>query len=76
MNQLLCTLRYYATGSQLITCGDVIGVEEPTACRIIHRVTHAIALLYKKYIKSPDTIQEQRFFALYNVQVWFQYIAQ
>ncbi|KAH9642289.1 hypothetical protein HF086_009653 [Spodoptera exigua] len=47
MNQLLCTLRFYATGSQLITCGDMIGVHESTACRIVHRVTHAIALLYK-----------------------------
>lgn len=43
MNQLLCTLRYYATGSQLIACGDMIGVQEATSCRIIHRVTHAIA---------------------------------
>lgn len=59
MNQLLCTLRFYATGSQLITCGDLIGVHESTACRIVHRVTHAIALLYSKYIKLPQTEEEQ-----------------
>lgn len=55
MNQLLCTLRFYATGSQLITCADVIGVDESTACRIVHRVTHAIASLYHNYIKFPNT---------------------
>ncbi|KOB68358.1 Uncharacterized protein OBRU01_18464, partial [Operophtera brumata] len=43
VNQLLCALRFYATGSQLITCGDMIGVHESTACRIVHRVTNAIA---------------------------------
>ncbi|KOB67262.1 Uncharacterized protein OBRU01_17896, partial [Operophtera brumata] len=43
MNQLLCALRFYATGSQLITCGDMIGVHESTACRFVHRVTNAIA---------------------------------
>ncbi|KAL0840301.1 hypothetical protein ABMA28_015573 [Loxostege sticticalis] len=32
LNQILCTLRFYATGSQLITCGDLIGVDESTAC--------------------------------------------
>lgn len=59
MNQLLCTLRFLATGSQLITCGDIIGVHESTACRIVHRTIHAIALLYKYYIKFPNTVAEQ-----------------
>ncbi|XP_045500757.1 putative nuclease HARBI1 [Colias croceus] len=59
MNQLLCTLRYYATGSQLTACGDVIGAHESTACRILHRVTHAIASLYSEYIKMPVTVDEQ-----------------
>ncbi|XP_045453625.1 putative nuclease HARBI1 [Melitaea cinxia] len=59
MNQLLCTLRYFATGSQLTACGDVIGAHESTACRILHRVTHAIAFLYSDFIKMPITATEQ-----------------
>lgn len=59
MNQLLCTLRFLATGSQLITCGDMIGVHESTACRIVHRAIHAIASLYHSYIKFPNTVAEQ-----------------
>lgn len=59
MNQLLCALRYYATGSQLTTCGDVIGVHESTACRILHRVTHAIASLRPEYIVIPTSQTEQ-----------------
>lgn len=59
MNQLLCTLRYFATGSQLTACGDVIGIHESTACRILHRVTHSIASLYSQYIKMPITETEQ-----------------
>lgn len=59
MNQLLCALRYYATGSQLTTCGDVIGVHESTACRIIHRVTHAIASLRPEFIQMPTSETNQ-----------------
>lgn len=59
MNQLLCTLRYYATGSQLTACGDVIGAHESTACRILHRVTHAIASLYSEFINMPVSAHEQ-----------------
>lgn len=60
LNQILCTLRFYATGSQLITCGDLIGVDESTACRIVHRVTHAITSLYHSYIKLPSTSEDQQ----------------
>lgn len=60
MNQLLCTLRFYATGSQLLTCGDFVGVHESTACRTIHRVTDAIAKLYPQFIFMPTTEAEQR----------------
>lgn len=56
MNQLLCTFRSFATGSQLITCGDMIGVHESTACRIVHRVTHAIASLRHIFIQDLSNI--------------------
>ncbi|KOB71739.1 Uncharacterized protein OBRU01_13271, partial [Operophtera brumata] len=45
VNQLLCALRFYATGSQLITCGDMIGVHESTACRIVHRTSYMMTPL-------------------------------
>lgn len=69
MNQLLCTLRYFATGSQLTACGDVIGAHESTACRIVHRITHAIASLYSEFIIMPVTVTEQNEVAakFYNI---------
>ncbi|CAK1602659.1 unnamed protein product [Parnassius mnemosyne] len=48
INQLLLTLRYYATGSQQITMGDYCGMSKSTSHRIIHRVTVAIASLEER----------------------------
>jgi nuclease HARBI1 len=69
MNQVLSTLRYFATGSQLTACGDIIGAHESTACRILHRITHAIACLYSDFIKMPVTVNEQNTIAaqFYNI---------
>ncbi|KAE8739090.1 hypothetical protein FOCC_FOCC015413 [Frankliniella occidentalis] len=53
VNQLLLCLRYYATGCSQLSAGDFSGVSEPTAHRIVHRVTRAIALLYKDHIYVP-----------------------
>ncbi|XP_047988510.1 putative nuclease HARBI1 [Leguminivora glycinivorella] len=69
MNQLLCTLRYFATGSQLVTCGDFIGVHESTACRTIHKVTDAIARLYPEFIVMPRTEEELRQAAMKFYQI-------
>ncbi|XP_028156430.1 putative nuclease HARBI1 isoform X1 [Ostrinia furnacalis] len=55
VNQLLLTLRYYATGCHQLTMGDFSGVSRPTANRVIHRVTAAIASLSRDYIKFPQT---------------------
>ncbi|CAH0730588.1 unnamed protein product, partial [Brenthis ino] len=55
INQLLLTLRYYATGCHQLTMGDFSGVSLPTANRVIHRVTAAIASLSRDYIKFPQT---------------------
>ncbi|XP_024940238.1 uncharacterized protein LOC112494277 [Cephus cinctus] len=43
MNQLLLTLRFYATGTHLISAGDFSGVSKTSAHRIVHKVTAAIA---------------------------------
>lgn len=58
--QLLITLRYYATGSIQIVIGDLMGVHQTTAGKIVHRVTAAIASLSKNYIKMPSTADEIR----------------
>ncbi|CAK1602658.1 unnamed protein product [Parnassius mnemosyne] len=58
INQLLLTLRYYATGSQQITMGDYCGMSKSTSHRIIHRVTVAIASLGRQFIKFPASEEE------------------
>ena len=60
VNQLLLTLRFYATGSFQILVGDTFSVHKSTACRIIHRVTAAIARLRPNYVRFPTTGQERR----------------
>ncbi|RVE41446.1 hypothetical protein evm_013903 [Chilo suppressalis] len=55
INQLLLTLRFYATGCHQLTIGDFCGVSRTTANRVIHRVTAAIATLGHNYIKFPQT---------------------
>lgn len=60
MEQLLLTLRIYATGSFLITMGDFSGVSTTSVHYIVHRVSEAIARLRPRYIKFPSTEQEIR----------------
>ncbi|RVE39824.1 hypothetical protein evm_015526 [Chilo suppressalis] len=55
INQLLLTLRFYATGCHQLTIGDFCGVSRTTANRVIHRVTAAIATLGHNNIKFPQT---------------------
>ena len=47
MDRLLLTLRYYATGSFIITVADFIGVSKVSAFNFIKLVTNAIASLRK-----------------------------
>lgn len=49
--QLLLTLRYYASGSMQICVADFMGVSKSSACRIIKRVSAAIASLSRNYVK-------------------------
>lgn len=58
MQQFLLTLRFYATGSFIISAGDFAGVSTTSAYRIIHRVTNAIARLQQHIIKFPTTNNE------------------
>ena len=49
INQLLLTLRFYATGSFQLVVGDLFKVHKSTASRIMHKVTAAIASLCPKF---------------------------
>ncbi|XP_018360525.1 PREDICTED: putative nuclease HARBI1 [Trachymyrmex cornetzi] len=71
MNQFLLTLRFYATGSHLISAGDFSGVSKTIAHRIVHRVTDAIARLRPRFIKFPTLTNEIK-----TEQIKFFYIAQ
>jgi len=61
MNQLLITLRFYATGTFQLVLADLIHIDKSTACRIIHKVTAAIAKLCPKYvpIQSPGGVNAE-----------------
>ncbi|KAK9731963.1 DDE superfamily endonuclease [Popillia japonica] len=58
MNQLLCALRFYATGSFQQVIGDCMNIHKCTVCRCIHRVLHHIALMAQEYIKMPATAND------------------
>jgi hypothetical protein len=51
--KLLLTLRYYATGTFQEACGDLCDISQPSASRIIKRVSEAIARLKIHYIQFP-----------------------
>lgn len=53
VDQILITLRYYATGSYQRVIGDIFKVEQPTVHRIVHKVTAKIASLKSQYINMP-----------------------
>ncbi|XP_060846433.1 putative nuclease HARBI1 [Rhopalosiphum padi] len=57
-HMLLMTLRYFASGSFLIVCGDFVGVHKSTASRTITRVSRAIARLNSQFIRFPETEEE------------------
>jgi len=58
MNQLLLTLRFYATGSYLLSAADFSGVSKTSSHRIVHRVSKAIARLRPRFIKLPVLAEE------------------
>lgn len=60
MNQLLITIRFYATGSHQIAIGDMHGVDVSTVSRIVKKVTSAIIKLRNHHIKMPTTPNEMQ----------------
>ncbi|ENN83189.1 hypothetical protein YQE_00452, partial [Dendroctonus ponderosae] len=70
INQLICALRFYATGCMQIAAGDSTGCSTTTAHRIVHRVSAAIAALRPQFVKFPETAPE-----IWKIQVGFYSIA-
>ncbi|XP_067635479.1 putative nuclease HARBI1 [Eurosta solidaginis] len=58
LEMLLLALRFYASGSFLITVADFCGVSVATASRVVRKVSIAIAELSAEYIKMPKTNME------------------
>ncbi|XP_018402026.1 PREDICTED: putative nuclease HARBI1 [Cyphomyrmex costatus] len=54
IHQLLLTLRFYATGAFQIAVADFAGIHTSTACRIIKKVTIALASEYRRYVRFPE----------------------
>lgn len=62
INQLLTTLRFYASAGNLATVADFSGMDISTVSRIIAKVTHSIARLSAQFVKMPtpeNLIKEQ-----------------
>lgn len=58
--QVLTTLRYYATGTFQSAVGDLCSrIHQTTAGKAIHRVSRAIASLRPEFITFPTTREEQ-----------------
>lgn len=63
MEQLLLALRFYATGSFHLIVGDIVGISKATACRIVHKVSVAIAALRPHYIAFPEAQERPKIIA-------------
>ena len=58
--QITAALKFYATGNFQITDGDLIGLSQPSVCRIIKRVSISIAGKKLHFIKFPSEAEGQR----------------
>ncbi|XP_030745076.1 putative nuclease HARBI1 isoform X2 [Sitophilus oryzae] len=63
---LLLTLRFYASGSFQIVCGDLKGLSQSTVSRVVTRITRRLAAHSRTYITFPlneDIPEMQRQFS-------------
>lgn len=58
VQQLMITLRYYASGCFQIVAGDLFGIHQTTAGKTVHQVSKALARLSNRYIQMPTTETE------------------
>lgn len=66
--QVLLTLRFYATGTFQEVVGELIGVDQSTASRTVHRVTAAFLPQLPHWISLPSRAEagrmKQKFYAM------------
>ncbi|XP_026736278.1 putative nuclease HARBI1 [Trichoplusia ni] len=58
--QILVCLRFYATASFQIVCGDLLNVSQPAASNIVANISRLIALQQRHYIKYPQDMISHR----------------
>ena len=58
MQQVLIALRFYATGTFQRVIGDLFGVSVFAACRVIHKVSRAIAKQKRQFLSIPGNLAD------------------
>ncbi|GFT31606.1 nuclease HARBI1 [Trichonephila clavipes] len=61
--QVLIALRFYAVSCMQLAIADLFDVSQPTVCRVVHRVSEAIASLLPDFIHLPVN-REEKFFSI------------
>ncbi|GFS79711.1 putative nuclease HARBI1 [Trichonephila clavipes] len=58
VEQVLIALRFYAVSCMQLAIADLFDVSQPTVCRVVHRVSEAIASLLSDFIHLPVNREE------------------
>ncbi|GFT40566.1 prostaglandin reductase 3, partial [Trichonephila clavipes] len=58
VEQVLIALRFYAVACMQLAIADLFDVSQPTVCRVVHRVSEAIASLLPDFIHPPVNREE------------------
>ncbi|GFX24180.1 nuclease HARBI1 [Trichonephila clavipes] len=58
VEQVLIALRFYAVACMQLAIADLFDVSQPTVCRVVHRVSEAIASLLPDFIHIPVNREE------------------
>ena len=58
--QVLVTLRYYASGSFLDVCGELIGIDQSTVSRTVIQITEAFLRQVPNHVRLPNRCQADR----------------
>lgn len=64
---MFVTLRFYATGSFLQAVADSAGIDTATACKIVYKVSRAIARIEIIFIKLPSTNEKMQLTAIFFI---------
>ncbi|XP_046399986.1 putative nuclease HARBI1 [Ischnura elegans] len=56
--KLLIALRFYATGSFQLVCGDLAGVTQGTVCKIIKSISNDLVAVLPRHMKFPSSDED------------------